>query len=170
MNKNNKGFLLVETLITTCIIATLATSVYVYISSTVTNYTKRDKYENIVNVYKASNIKSYIYKKWGKPGFELSEPKDWDKYIKTINLPNSLKNELNVSSVFVVPNNLVYYSGNSIVVHKSDIINKTSNKAFKEYIRLLSFTGERTDYRLIVHFGDDTFASLVIKAPIVVGI
>ena len=47
---NNSGFLLAETLITTCIIAVLATSLYVYVSKTADNYEKRDNYDNIVDI------------------------------------------------------------------------------------------------------------------------
>ena len=159
MKINNKGFLLVETLVTTCIIAILATSIYIYVNSTIINYEKRETYDNITDVYKTNNIKLYLYNHWSELGF--SDSSLWLDGINTIELPESIKEKLKISSVFVTLND-------SNLVDKGNIIDKTNNKAFKEYIRLLSFVGETTDYRLIVHFKDNkenTFASLVLKLP-----
>jgi len=150
--KNNKGFLLVETLITTCIIAILSTSMYIYVSNTIKNYEKRENYDNVIDVYKINNIKLYLYENWND--FDLSNVND----VKEIELNDSLKTELKVEKIFIVPNNLSS-------INKTDIINKTNNKAFKEYIRLLPFVGETTNYRIIVHFQNNKFASLIMKKP-----
>lgn len=159
MKFNNKGFLLVETLVTTCIIAILATSMYIYINSTITNYEKRENYDNIVDIYKTNNVKLYLYKNWNE--LNLSDSSSWVDNINVINLPESMKQNFKISNIFVTLND-------SNIVNKEKIINKTNNKAFKEYIRLLSFVGETTNYRLIVHYEDNnknTFASLVLKLP-----
>lgn len=158
MIKNNKGFLLMETLITTCIIATLATSIYIYVSKTITNYEKRENYDNVVDVYKVNNIKLYLYNKWSH--YALSDPSSWTNGVVSISLPSDMRNRLKTSQVLVVLN--------KPSINKSNIINVAFNKKFKEYVRLLSFTGDENAYRIIVHFQDGknhSFASLLMKVP-----
>jgi len=62
MKINNKGFLLMETIVTVCIIATLATSAYLYVSKTASRFEERTNYENVVDVYKTNTLKQYLEK------------------------------------------------------------------------------------------------------------
>lgn len=158
MRMNNKGFLLMETLITTCIIAILATSIYVYISKTIDNYEKRDKYDNVVDVYKVNNIAVYC-----KQSNDNCKRKDVN--------PNKciLLNSRDINEISNGAENIYICKGKGF---KNEFINNgaISDKEYKEYVRLLPLTDmEDNDYILIASFKDSqgrkkSFASLKIKS------
>ena len=130
MKLNNKGFLLAETIVTVCIIATLATSMYLYVSKTASRFEERDNYENVVDVYKANTLKKYLK---GEEYFSNTNATGEDLFTKIsdTNL-TTIKTELNVKYAYLITNNI-----NGI-----NSINTKEKKALEDYFernRFLTF-------------------------------
>lgn len=142
MKLNRKGFLLAETIITVTIIATLATSMYLYISRTANRFEDRNNYENVTDVYKVNTVKLYLNEK-----NLLTNTGDITEQIVPI------KDELNINKVYLISN--TEEAKNSI---------DTDSNSLKDYLDWISIDGNQEDLRLIVWFnGDDsdgTFANM----------
>lgn len=151
MKLNKKGFLLAETIVTVCIIATLATSMYLYISRTVSRFEDRDNYENVVDVYKTNTLKKYLTEK----NFFKDENATGKEISNIITDPSltTLKSTLGIEASYLILNK---------ETEKSKI--DTSNQALKDYINWISIDGSESDFRLIVWFKNDgsdgTFANI----------
>ncbi len=158
MNRlNNKGFLLVETLITTCIIAILATSLYVYVSKTADNYEKRDSYDNIVDVYKLSNVKKWLEDNWDDSTYK---PTGGCKYNILNNIPYAIRDSIDLKDLNICVGN---YKSHFDQLHPTN--GATYNYAYREYVRLLPAL-EDDEYIVLARFeknNNHTFASLKIK-------
>lgn len=153
MKINNKGFLLMETIVTVCIIATLATSAYLYVSKTASRFEERTNYENVVDVYKVNTLKQYLEEK--TEVFKTGLGSDNYIQISDTNL-GSLKTDLKIEKAYLIINK---------VEGKNSI--STTNKALKDYIKWLKVDGD-SNLRLIVWFkgenGEDgTFANMKIS-------
>ena len=174
---NNKGFLLSETLITTCIIATLATSLYIYISKLIDNYEKRDNYDNVVDVYKVNNYKIF-FENYEKTNTNYST---WNlNYKPELNTCTSdILHDMDFLNAFSIgyPKMLYICRGSGfksslIEVLQAEIDGTTSKtwktrySEFQEYIRLLSTKDiEDNEYIILAMFNNSqgrktSFASI----------
>ena len=152
MKLNKKGFLLAETIVTVCIIATLATSMYIYISKTAFRFEDRNNYENVVDVYKANTLKKYLIEK----NYETVSNSPISE--TDLGILNDEEN-LNIKETYLI---------NNTQTAKDDLKNNITNQALKDYINWISINGSDSDLRLIVWFNgkngeDGTFANLVIS-------
>ena len=181
---NNSGFLLAETLITTCIIAVLATSLYVYVSKTADNYEKRDNYDNIVDIYTLNNYKLY-FESYVKPSTDynltnVNFKPDRDKCTEEISSwdMDFMTRFFNSSSNY--PTSLIICNGNfkNYIEEKMNeetdanyALKKHISEGFREYIRLLPISDLDSDeYLIIASFKGsqgrkESFASLKTKLP-----
>ncbi len=150
MKLNKKGFLLAETIVTVCIIATLATSMYIYISKTASRFEDRDNYENVVDVYKCNTLKEYlINKNYGTVSNSPISETD-------LGILNDEEN-LNIKEAYLI---------NNTQTAKDELKNNITNQALKDYINWIS-TDDDDNLRLVVWFNgengeDGTFANLKI--------
>lgn len=145
--KNNKGFLLAETIVTVCIIATLATSMYLYISKTASRFEDRNNYENVVDVYKINTLKEYLD---NKNYLEISNAST--NIISEANL-GDIKDTLSINKAYLIKD-----TNNE----KNELKNRISEQAFKDYLNWVTIE-DSDNLRLIVWFngeGDGTFANL----------
>ncbi|MBE6153138.1 MAG: type II secretion system protein [Firmicutes bacterium] len=148
--KNNKGFLLAETIVTISIIATLATSMYLYVSKTTSRFEERDSYENIISLYKVNVLKEYLNTKEYVTVSSSNEIPE--EILGIINDPNNL----DIKKTYLISNTET--AKNSL---KNSLDNKTE-QAFIDYLKWINLPDSSTDSRLIVWFNDNTFASLKI--------
>jgi len=151
MKLNNKGFLLTETLIATCIIAILSTTIYVYISKTIDNYTKRDSYDNVVDVYKINNLKISIEN-------DTNITNVADDLCNKLDENPEIWNTINLKEAYIC-------KGNGF---KENLINTITDNEYKEYVRLLSLKDLNNDLILIGRFENsqgrkESFASIKVK-------
>lgn len=149
MKLNKKGFLLAETIVTVCIIAALATSMYIYISRTASRFEDRDNYENVIDVYKTNTVKKYLKNKGYLVNTYATGVIDQTRL-------GVLKDELNINNVYLIPDTI---DGKNLITD--------SNQALKDYLNWVSIDGDDSDLRLIIWFNgkdgeDGTFANLKI--------
>lgn len=147
MRINSKGFLMAETIVTVCIIATLATSMFLYISSNANRFEERNNYENVVDVYKLNTIKQY-----------LEETNNINTTsTNAISSLGTLGTNLKVKQAFLILNT---------TTNINTIKNNSTSQSFKDYLSWLVIDGNAVDKRLIIMFQDGsntpTFANILI--------
>ena len=132
-----------ETIVTVCVIAALATSMFLYISSTANRFEERNNYENVVDVYKLNTIKQYL----------TNDGTGINTYSGDITSSLAgIKNSLDIEKAYIgIPN---------------DLKDSVSSKSFKDYLTWLSSMETGNKKSLIVMFDDTgngpTFANIVI--------
>lgn len=164
MKKNNRGFMLVETLIVSVFILSTLIFLYVQYQKITQGYDVTYKYNPTDRLYATYNIKDYILRN-GYENLVVALSNSDDKYIdittcQTEYLSNtdycqSLLNFLNVKQVIFTRENTT-----ELV---SDLKNiSLLSESMKDFIRYIKYSNQPTKYRLIVEFNDDKYASLKI--------
>lgn len=167
MNKNVKGFMLLETLIVSTIILSTLVFLFIQFTNIKTSYEISFKYNTIPGIYKAKELSDFLVEN----GLNTSLSNQLDKevngfvnikthtYISNGNndfYVNMLK-DMNVRNIIYTSDNLTtlkeYLNGNSV-----DTI---FTESFKNFILGLN-TNESLNNRLIIMYNDDTFATIIV--------
>lgn len=150
MKKNNKGFMLVEVIIVTVIVATIMTSLYVAFVRVYKVYDIKDKYSNVDGIYALNMIMDYYVDNITINNI-INDSKD-----NIINLKNN-------TSYCSIVNNINYcdninkviekYNINSLYVINIDKLNDLKNQnisnTFKDYLSYLDNTLDKENNKVI---------------------
>ena len=179
MQKNNKGFILVETLLVSVFILTTLVFLFVQFRSIKKGFDDSFKYNTVTGMYAASNFSTYIkeasyatlvdtLKKEceGQSGCEKKYYLDLStcpgQLLDEPNYCARLKDILNIEHVYFTFEDLSFllhyldsttYMNNS--KHGTDI-----NRETRDYIKKIKYDKDVNRYRLIVEFKDGTYASI----------
>ena len=162
MKKNdNKGFMLTELLVTSTLVCTVLIFLYSQFYSIKRTYESSFKYNTVNGLYASANIKEFLLDN----GISLMEEnletipyinlKEDTSYIKDPNYWGLLISSLNVETIFLTKSDLT-----ELIANLNDIDNV--NEDFKKFIRYIDFDESSTNYRLIIEYSDNTFASILI--------
>lgn len=168
MDKNNKGFMLLETLIVSTIILSTLIFLFVQFTNIKSSYEISFKYNTVPGIYIAKELSDFLLE--NDIDTNLSNQLDSENNgfvnIKPHTYINKGENSfyqtmitnMNIKSVIYTSDNLeklkTYLNGNS--VDKTIFTEK-----FKEFIFNLK-TNSTSNNRLIIMFNDNTFASIII--------
>ncbi len=166
--KNNKGFLLAETIVTVCVIATLATSMYIYISRTANRFEERNNYEKVVDVYKLNTIKTYLDKNIKEASYLSTSSIIRNLASDTTKIPSTLKTNLKLENLFIISASKDSMSGFKTYLNSGSVY----TKSLKDYLNSIEVNDDGIDvdhdYRMIGMFKEDsnstpTFANIVVS-------
>lgn len=153
MKKN--GFVLLETLIATTLIATVFTILYIEFKNINENYKITYNNDSVEKLYEINNIKNYIISN----GFEnitpLSEYVDitnCNLFLSTQSQCTNLIKTLEIEKVLLGPDN---HEQKNALIHNNNISNN-----LKKFIKTFKDTDSNNEYRIIVEFQDGKCASL----------
>lgn len=153
MKKN--GFVLLETLIATTLIATVFTILYIEFKNINENYKITYNNNSVEKLYEINNIKNYIISN----GFEnitpLSEYVDitnCNLFLSTQSQCTNLIKTLEIEKVLLGPDN---HEQKNALIHNNNISNN-----LKKFIKTFKDTDSNNEYRIIVEFQDGKCASL----------
>ena len=167
MNKNVKGFMLLETLIVSTIILSTLVFLFIQFTNIKTSYEISFKYNTIPGIYKAKELSDFLVEN----GLDTSLSNQLDKEvngfvnIKTHTYISNGSNDfyvkmlkdMNVRNIIYTSDNLTtlkeYLNGNSV-----DTI---FTESFKNFILGIN-TKETLNSRLIIMYNDDTFATIIV--------
>lgn len=168
MNKNNKGFMLLETLIVSTIILSTLVFLFVQFTNIKTSYEISFKYNTVPGIYIAKELSDFLLE--NNIDSDLSNKLDENEngfinitsHTDINNGENSfyqtMITNMNIKSVIYTSDNLenlkTYLNSNS--VDKTIFTEK-----FKEFIFSLK-TNSTSNNRLIIMFNDNTFVSIII--------
>ena len=159
---DKKGFIFAETIVISTIIMASLVIIYSQFVSINNNYNRSFQYNNVNNLYLVQNIRNYI----SKDGLEeLIEKLENVEYIDITSCSNEYFTE------YIYCETLFKYSDvKTILFTREDLTNlkniiSTSNynETFKNFIKYINYTQEG-NYRLIVEFNNETYATLKVKA------
>ncbi len=152
--KNNKGFMLVETLIVTVFVAGVLIYMFIQYSNLSKNYQITYKYNTVEKLYALEDVRDYI----------LSD----DSVVSYIDISLSDSPRLDISNCAMFKD--INYCEKMFELENIDKIIITSNiidkSAFSDYTQdIIDFVNEikpegHESYRIIARFKDSTFATL----------
>lgn len=159
MRKNKKGFVITEVLIISTVVMGLLIFMYAQFKNINRNYQYSFKYDTVQSMYLTNNIVNYI--------------NDGSYDLLVENLNNSGIGYLDITSCsvydFTTSNycQILFEKSNveQILFTKEDLIELKTNmynleESMKEYIKNIKTSNLQNDYRIIVKYKDQTFATM----------
>lgn len=163
---NNKGFMLLETLIVSTVILSTLVFLYIQFVNVKSSYEVSFRYNTIPGLYMTKEISTFLTEN-GYTALQTNLENSTNGYVN-IHTPNFITGDttlytnmityMNIKNLLFVNDDLTtlktYLSSGS---YATDVF----NQEFRKYILKLS-TNSTNKYRLIVEFYDNTFASIMI--------
>lgn len=157
---NNKGFMLIETLIVSTFLVTTLLFIYVQFNNITRTYDTSFKYNTVNGLYNTKNIIHYI-KNDGFENLKSAITSEGVYYINIRDCSNTYFNETEYCSVLMNASNIktILFTEENL----SNLKNNTTNleQTMIDFINFINYE-ETTGYRIIIEFNDNTFASLKI--------
>ena len=164
---NNRGVMLLETLVVSTFIITVLVYLYVQFSNLKHNYDTSFKYDTIPGLYSLKEVDKFINKKYGYA--DLKEAVDDKKYIELYNngcnltyfsdnysYCDKLMSDINIKYLLLVSSNL------SALKNSLKENNRYSNGLYN-YIKRINYNSNENTYILVAQFNDNSFSNLIIK-------
>lgn len=163
MKKNSKkGFILAETIAVSTVVVTSLVIIYTQFISISDNYNHSFQYNNVNNLYLLDNVRSFISN--DNSLNSLISALENNTYLDITGCSNEYFTE------FAYCETLLYYANiktilftNEDITNLKNIIDTTNySETMKTFIKRINNSTEK-NYRLIVEFNDNTYATLKIK-------
>lgn len=152
---NNRGYMLVETLVATTVIVTTLLLLYVQFVNITNNYEEGFSYNSVNNMYAVSNIQKYIL----EDGYErLVTGLETNEYIDITSCPATYFTDRDYC--------LSLFSGLKVkqVLFTNEMVGNISfnvNDAFKKFIKKIVYD-DAEEYRILAEFEDATFGTMLL--------
>ena len=166
---NNKGFMLLETMVVSAFIITVLIFLYVQFSNLKKSYDESFRYDTIPELFKTKEIDKFINNNYGYADIINDVKESEDKYIELYNNScnmtyfskynsycNRLMNDMNVKTILLVSTDL------SKLINKLKTNNKYSNSLYL-YIKKINQSTNNNSYSLIVEFNDKKYTNLIVQ-------
>ena len=172
LSLDNRGFLLMETLLVSLTIAGILVYMYVQYSSIGNTYQRFYRYNSLENVYRVETIKKYLIFTSGDSFYSKLDNGEVVELTKDSNVGNlwtNLWNDLKISKVYVIRvNQGITTDQYQALKDKITALDSTFGPFLKTLAPLSVKDAEYT-YQVIVRFGYDanqyTFATQHFKKP-----
>ena len=174
MKKNNKGFVLLETLMVSTFIITVLIYLYIQFSSVEKSYYASFKYDTIQSLYSLKEVDKFINDKFGYNDFKTAVDQNENRYIELYkdnkcsvtvfpgeySYCEKLMENLNIKTLLFVSNDISYLK----IRLKTN--NPYSNNLYL-YLKNVDPNIANNSYILLAEFKDNTYAMLKVaeKAP-----
>lgn len=157
---NQKGFMLVEAFVVSTVVLGVLVFMFVQLRTVVSGFDRSFSYNTVPGIYIANELGDFIVshdydnlkQKVNVNGYIVQ---NIDSYIDSDYETNILWNEmLKAASI----KNVVISTEDAAAIKTSN--NVLSSVKLEDYIKFLSVDGNSNQYRIIVEFNDDTYASV----------
>lgn len=165
MKKNNKGFMLLETLVVSTFILGTLIFLYIQFSSVKRTYDVSFRYNTVPGLYNAKTLSSYL-SEYGYSSIDSKLSESTNGYVNITDciysgtLCNKIVRSIDAKTVLYVGNNISVLKNN---LSTSNYDTNIFNEEFKKYILQLNTTEVNGKNRLIIEYNDNTFATVSIK-------
>lgn len=168
MNKNVKGFMLLETLIVSTIILSTLVFLFIQFTNIKTSYEISFKYNTIPGIYKAKEFSDFLVENGLNSNLSNQLDNEMNGFIN-IKTHTYINNGTNIFYTKMINDmdirNIIYTSDNLNTLKEylngNNIDNSIFTENFKNFIIGLN-TKESSNNRLIIMYNDDTFATIII--------
>jgi len=166
---NNKGFLLLETLVVTTFVVAVLTYLYIQYVNLKKNYNKSYSYNAVPGLLHAKEIDKYFNDKL----FYMTIVEDFNSSTNYIELVSS--NQCNISyfsNDLSYCNKLINFSNvKTLLIMKTNLnstisslnANNPYSNELLNYIKSIKIKNNNTKYLLVFEYNDKTFANILIK-------
>ena len=152
---NNKGFMLMETLIVSTFLVSTLLFIYIQFNNINKTYEKSFKYNTVNSLYSLNNLKNYIsndgiinLKNKANTDFYVQINDCSTDYFAYPDYCRTLINSLNIKTAILIDNDNIEYLDNNLDQTMLDFINEID---------------VNLKYSLVAEFNDNTFAYLEIE-------
>ena len=155
--KKNSGFVLFETLVVSTLVLGTLIFLFIQIYSIKDSYEISFKYDTVPGLYKAKIFSNYLINTDYSNAIEPLNNAEYNYLDVTdctyfTSMCYDLKNKIEAKTIFLTKNDI---SNLKVNINSLQISN-----TFKRYIRRLKDTTDDENYRIIIEFNDDTYASV----------
>lgn len=160
MKKNNAGFMLVEALVMSMVILGVLIFMFIQFENISRGYDRSFHYNTIQNIYIVNEIKQYLIENSDWNSLKEEVDNNTKKYINitdkyTDNTFTTLKQQAKVQTILLADESLSQLKGYRT---------KELSEKMNDFVNYVKVDKVDTQYRLLVEFSDETFASLRMEA------
>lgn len=155
--KKNSGFVLFETLVVSTLVLGTLIFLYIQITSLKNSYNESFKYDTIPGIYKAKLLSNYLE----ETGYsDIVTALGDNSYVDITNciyastLCTDIINKIDAKTVL--------FTQNDITSFKNELNQVNLNKKFIKYIKKLENIKENANYRIIIEYNNETYASIIV--------
>lgn len=170
---SNRGFMLLETLIVSTVILGTLIFLYTQFTGIKTSYDISFKYNTIPGLYHSKQITTY-FEDFGyqtlsdnldnsNTGFiNITANTSYFEIGSDINLYKNLVKEIKAKTILFVNDDLVFLK--EYLANTNDDLSGIFSEGLKDFI-LKTTTDSTNQYRVIIEFNDNTYATVIISNP-----
>ncbi len=159
MKKSNKnGFILAETIAISVVIMTSLVIIYTQFRIVSNSYFKTFNYNSVNNLYLTNNVKEFIKTQSIDELKKMLDNADYVDLTSCAYFTEYIYCEALFDSIGA---NKVIFTKEDLSSLKNNLPSNFSEK-LKQFINYINY-GNNNNYRLIVEFSDETYASLLVK-------
>lgn len=176
MSLNKKGFMLIETLIVTTFVVAVLIFMFVQIQNISNNYDKSFSYNSVKSLYKASNLRKYLYTR-NRQLMEDEVDSTTKGYIDLSSCNYSFYSlagedeKANEEYCTALYENLgikkVLLSIEDLSVVKSKVYANMEtddiSQKFADFVNYVKYYNDDSKLRLLIEFNDETYASITME-------
>ena len=169
--KNNRGFLLAESLVVSTFVLTVLILLYIQFSNLTTNYKNSYNYNNVESIYDLSSVSNYLLNK----NYNLSNQLTDSKPYVVIYKDNSCNMDAGIIDTFcdnlinmMDAKTIIYTSSDISAIQKyvSEKEDSNINQKLREFISRVETNTVKNKGRLFAEFNNGTFATIAMDNEI----
>ena len=173
MKKNNRGFLLAESLIVSTFVLTILILLYVQFSNLTTNYKNSYNYNNVESIYDLSSIANYLKTN----NYDLSSKLTKSKPYVIVFEDDSCNMDAGIIDTFcdnlankMDAKKIIYISSDISVIQKyvSENEDTNINQSLRDFITKVETTPVQNKGRLFAEFNNGTYATIVMDDSVTI--
>ena len=165
MKKNNRGFLLAESLVVSTFVLTVLILLYIQFNNLTTNYKNSYNYNNVESIYDLSSVSNYLLTNNYNLSDQLTESKPYVIVYKdgSCNMDAGIVDSFCDNLISQMDAKTVIYTSSDISIIQKYVSEKDDsniNQKLREFISRVETNTVQNKGRLFAEFNNDTYATI----------
>ena len=165
MKKNNRGFLLAESLVVSTFVLTILILLYIQFNNLTTNYKNSYNYNNVESIYDLSSVSNYLLTNNYNLSDQLTESKPYVIVYKdgSCNMDAGIIDSFCDNLISQMDAKTVIYTSSDISAiqkYVSENDDSNINQSLREFISRVETNTVQNKGRLFAEFNNDTYATI----------
>ena len=168
MKKNNRGFLLAESLVVSTFVLTILILLYIQFSNLTTNYRNSYNYNNVESIYDLSSVSNYLLENNYNLSNQLTEEKPYVVVYKdgSCNMDAGIIDSFCDNLITQMGAKTIIYTSSDISViqkYVSENNDSNINQSLREFISRVETNTVLNKGRLFAEFNNGTYATIAMN-------
>ena len=169
--KNNRGFLLAESLVVSTFVLTVLILLYIQFSNLTTNYKNSYNYNNVESIYDLSSVSNYLLNKNYNLSNQLTDSKPYVVIYKdsSCNMDAGIIDTFCDNLINMMDAKTIIYTSSDISAIQKYVSEKEDsniNQKLREFISRVETNTVKNKGRLFAEFNNGTFATIAMDNEI----